>query len=47
MADDVRQCKRPGWDTYPLTDLSHDLCDGFAKGGEAVQDGDPDQELRI
>ena len=31
---------------YPRTDLSHDLCDGYAKGGEAVQDGDPDLELR-
>ena len=31
---------------YPRTDLSHDLCDGYAKGGEVVQDGDPDLELR-
>ena len=26
--------------------MSHDLCDGYAKGGEAIQDGDPDLELR-
>jgi len=30
---------------YPRTDLSHDLCDGYTNGGEAVQDGDPDLEL--
>jgi hypothetical protein len=31
---------------YPRTDLSHDLCDGYAKGGEAVPDGDADLKLR-
>jgi hypothetical protein len=31
---------------HPRSDLPHDLCDGYAKDGEAVQDGDPDLELR-
>ncbi len=31
---------------YPRTDLSRDLCDGDAEGGEAVQDGNTDLEFR-
>ena len=30
----------------PRTDLSRDLGDGRAEGGEAVRDGDTDRELR-
>jgi hypothetical protein len=30
---------------FPLTDLSCDLCDGRAEGGEAVQDGNADLEF--
>jgi hypothetical protein len=37
---DCRTSPIPG-QTYPTT-----VCDGYAKGGEAVQDGDPDRELR-
>ena len=31
---------------FPRTDLFHGLCDRYAERGVAVQDGDPDLELR-
>ena len=30
---------------FPRTELSHSRCDGYAEGGEAVQNGDADLEL--